>query len=121
VFSVLLALAAPAQAIETPFEAARRGARCGLETDGTLSCRYRVGADLEFDLAHVAQDDVRLRLARSDPDGDYATEREMIDGCVQLRYGALGLARGGSRFDHAFVSSRNGFVYRSLRECRASR
>jgi hypothetical protein len=119
VFSALLALAVPAQAIETPYEATRRGAHCGLETDGSLTCRYRVGADLEFVLTHVAQDDARLQMERSSPEGDYEAGRETVDGCVWVRYGAR--ARGGSRFEHAFVSSRNGFVYRTLRECRLSR
>lgn len=119
-FSALLALAAPAQAIETPYDAARRGARCGLESDGSLTCRYRLGEGLEFTLTHVAQDGARLLWPRPASAGDYEAG-PMADGCVPVRYGALGLARGGSRFEHAFVSARNGFVYRSLRECRQAR
>jgi hypothetical protein len=50
VFSVLVAAALPAAAIEPPFEAVRRGADCNLETGGSLTCRYRAGRDLAFEL-----------------------------------------------------------------------
>jgi hypothetical protein len=50
VFSVLVAAALPAAAIEPPFEAVRKAAHCNLETDGSLTCRYAAGRDLAFEL-----------------------------------------------------------------------
>jgi hypothetical protein len=116
-----LLCAAPAAALETPYAATNRGAQCGLQTDGTLSCRYRVGRDLEFTLYRVAEPDVRLEIARSNSEGDYTIESSLQDRCVLVRYGRRGMAAGGSDFVFAAVSGRNGMVYRSLPECRLGR
>ena len=120
-FSALLASAAAAAAIEPPYEAVRRGADCNLRSDGSLACRYRAGRDLEFELRRVGEPGVALRLLRSSEAGDYHADREMLGHCVFARHGTRGRERGGSEFVFAFVSGRNGFVYRSLRDCRLAR
>lgn len=120
-FSALLASAAAAAAIEPPYEAVRRGVDCNLRPDGSLACRYRAGRDLEFELRHVGERDVALRLIRSNEAGDYRADGEMMASCVFVRHGARGREAGGSEFAYAFVSGRNGFVYRSLRDCRLAR
>lgn len=117
----LLVAGAGAAGIDTPFDAATRGARCDLEPSGALTCRYRVGLDLEFTLHEVNQRSVTLRLVRSSEDGDYRADREMMSQCVFVRYGRRGLELGGSEFAYAFVSGRNGSVHRSLQDCRLSR
>jgi hypothetical protein len=116
-----LAAAAPAEAIETPFEAARRGARCNLEVDGSLTCRYAIGSDLVFTLRRVGEPGVALLIDRSHPEGDYIADADMIERCVFVRHGARGRAAGGSDFAYAYVSGRNGFVYGYLRQCRQVR
>jgi hypothetical protein len=120
VFSGLL-VATAAAALEPPYEATRRGARCDLEPDGSLACRYRVGRDLEFALRRVGEPGTRLVLERSGESGDYRADREMMANCVFVRHGERGREQGGSEFAYAFVSATNGFVYRSLRECRQAR
>ncbi len=119
--SALFAAAAAAAALEPPYAAVQRGADCNLRPDGSLGCRYHVGRDLEFELRRVGEPDVELRLIRSGEAGDYRADREMMSRCVFVRHGERGRAQGGSEFDYAFVSGRNGFVYRSLRECRLAR
>jgi hypothetical protein len=121
VFSALLAAAAAAAALEPPYEATRRGAHCDLEADGSLACRYRVGRDLEFALREVGEPGLRLELERSSEAGDYRADAEMMSRCVFIRHGERGRAAGGSEFAYAFVSGRNGLVYRSLRDCRLAR
>ena len=116
-----LAAAAAAAAIEPPYDAVKRGARCDLEPDGSLACRYRAGRDLEFELRRVGEPGVALRLLRSSEEGDYRADREMMGRCVFVRHGTRGREQGGSDFSYAFVSGRNGFVYRSLRDCRRGR
>ena len=117
----LLLCAAPAAALETPYAATNRGAQCGLQTDGMLTCRYRVGRDLDFTLLRVAEPNVSLEILRSDPEGDYTVERELNSRCALVRYGKRGMAISGSDYVIAAVSGRNGMVYRSLRECRLAR
>jgi hypothetical protein len=116
-----LLCAAPAAAQETPYAATSRGAQCALQPDGTLSCRYRVGRDLEFALNRVAEANVSLEIARSDPEGDYYVETSLQSRCALVRYGKRAMAVGGSAYVFAVVSGRNGMVYRSLRECRLGR
>ena len=122
--SLLLAAAlaaVPAAAQETPYAATSRGARCDLEPDGTLTCRYQVGRDLDFTLRRVAEPDVRLEIARSDPAGDYFIEPSLVGRCLLVRYGERSMAIAGSNYVFAAVSGKNGLVYRTLRECRLSR
>jgi hypothetical protein len=99
----------------------RRGVDCNLRPDGSLACRYRAGRDLEFELRHVGERRVELRLIRSSEAGDYRADGEMMSRCVFVRHGARGREQGGSEFSYAFVSGRNGFVYQSLRDCRRAR
>jgi hypothetical protein len=121
-FSALLLLAAaPAAAIEPPYFAAYHGARCNLEPAGSLTCRYRVGADLEFMLKRVAERDVRLEILRNSAEGDYYVEPKLVDRCASVRHGRRGLEGGGFAYSYALVSGKNGLVYQSLRECRLSR
>jgi hypothetical protein len=115
------AAAASAAALEPPYDAVKRRARCDLEPDASLACRYRAGRDLEFELRRVGERDVELRLIRSSEAGDYRADGEMMSRCVFVRHGARGREQGGSEFSYAFVSGRNGFVYQSLRDCRLAR
>ena len=64
---------------------------------------------------------VSLRLLRSSDAGDYRADARMMSDCVFVRHGAAGRAAGGADFVYAFVSGRNGRVYRQLSECRESR
>ncbi|HKX37535.1 MAG TPA: hypothetical protein VJN20_02650 [Burkholderiales bacterium] len=113
--------AAPAAALEPPYFAAYNGARCNLEPSGSLTCRYRVGADLEFLLKRVAERDVRLEILRSSPAGDYYVEPKLVDRCAAVRHGRRGVAGGGFEHSYALISGKNGLVYQSLRECRLSK
>ncbi len=117
----LLLAAAPAAALESPFVATTHGAKCNLDSAGYLNCHYRVGAELEFTLRRVAEPDVRLEIQRSDPEGDYFVAPKLEGRCALVRHGRRGLEGGGSMTRFASVSGKNGFVYRSLRECRLSR
>ena len=113
--------AAPAAALEPPYFAAYRGARCNLEPTGSLTCRYRVGADLEFLLKRVAERDVRLEILRNTPEGDYTLQPELVDRCAVVKHGRRGTAGGGPEQSYALISGKNGLVYQSLRECRLSK
>ena len=111
----------PAAAQETPHAATTRGATCNLDASGSLFCVYRVGHDLEFSLKRVAEPDVTLEIAHSDPQGDYFVEPALVSRCALVRYGQRSFAVSGSNYVFAAVSGRNGLVYRTLRECRLAR
>lgn len=117
----LLGAAAPASAQETPYAALGRGAACNLDADGSLTCRYVVGRDLEFVLRRVAEPGARMEIVRERPEGDYVIERSVNGDCVYVRFGPGSGAPAGASYIFATVSKRNGMVYRSLQECRASK
>jgi hypothetical protein len=116
----LPAALAPAGAQETPYAATSRGAACNLEVDASLTCRYVVGRDLEFVLRRVSQPQVTLDIVRADPAGDYTIEPTLLGQCVLVRFGGR-VGTPGAGYVYATVSGKNGLVYRSLQECRASR
>ena len=117
--ALLWAMAVAAQ--ETPYAATSRGAQCSLQKDGTLSCRYVVGRDLEFSLHRVAEPNVRLEVVRNDPAGDYRIEPKLLDRCVLVRFGERDAAKSGAGYVSAAVSGKNGMVYHSMRECRLAK
>lgn len=116
-----LLAAAPAAAVDSPYLTTLYAAKCDLEPSGELTCRYRVGADLEFLLKRVSERDVRLQILRNDPEGDFTIEPALVDRCVLVKHGRRGIAGGGGQYNYALVSGKNGIVYRSMRECRLSR
>ena len=119
--AVALLWATAVAAQETPYAATSRGARCALQKDATLSCRYVVGQDLEFSLHRVTEPNLRLEVVRNDPAGDYRIEPELLGRCVLVRFGERDAAKPGAGYVSAAVSGKNGMVYHTLRECRLAR
>jgi hypothetical protein len=117
----MLFAAAPAAALEPPYFAAYRAAKCDLEPSGSLTCRYRIGADLDFTLKRVSERGVHLEILRNTPEGDYYLQPELVDRCAVVRHGLRGVQGGGPEHSYALISGNNGLVYQSMRECRLSR
>jgi len=111
-------LVAPARASVEPYLAAWHGTKCDLEVDGALTCRYRIGASLEFVLRRVGEPGVRLEVLRNDREGDYALDPELRGTCLVVRHGWSARPAPGAEFGIAAVSAVNGIAYRTLRECR---
>ena len=116
-----LLLAAPAAQAEEPYTAVVHGTRCDLEADGALTCRYRVGASLEFVLRRVGTPEVEVAVLREDRPGDYALDPLRHGGCLFVRYGAAARPPPGMEHAYAVVSSVNGLAYRSLQRCSEAR
>jgi hypothetical protein len=116
-----LLAALPASAGEETYLAVSRGARCGLQADGSLTCRYRVGAGLEFVLHRVGEPAVRLEVLREQPDGDYRLDPVRHGTCLFVRDAGPAPAAGNPARRYAVVSTVNGAVYRGLGRCSAAR
>ncbi|MGH8721895.1 MAG: hypothetical protein ACREU4_07920 [Burkholderiales bacterium] len=116
-----LILVAPARANVEPYLAAWHGTKCDLEADGALTCRYRIGASLEFILQRVGEPGVRLQILRNDREGDYALDPEPLERCLVVRHGWSARPAPGAERNIAAVSAVNGVAYRTLRECRGAR
>src|SRR5687768_16758726 len=116
--TILVAAAQLAQAQDT-FDVAVRGVSCRQNQQGVLNCTYRVGKDLEFGIASVGSPDAGISFLRSDITGDYYARFGTLHGCVIIALGSA--SRETKRSGFAFVSPRNGKVYREWEECRAAK
>jgi hypothetical protein len=84
----------------------------------TLSCNYVVGKSLRFSIDGIGDADTGITFHRSDIKGDYFATYGVLHGCVVVKPG------GSNEIDislhrkwYAFVSPKNGKVYRSWQEC----
>lgn len=109
---------------ETTYDAVTVGIKCYLGR----TCEYRVGRSLYFTIEGVGTADVLIIFHSASEEGDYYAEvwasggafwtsRSSLD-CVIVRAGdALGRER---YLDKAFVSPRDGKVYRTQEDCHAA-
>jgi hypothetical protein len=116
-----LAAASTAWAIEPPYEATTRGALCKSTPQGPRECSYSVGRDLAFSIAPIGEPDALISFIRSDDGGDYYASFGVLAGCVVVKHGKRGMREADSRYAYAFVSPRNGRVYRDWHDCRKAK
>ena len=98
----------------TTYDATIDGMSCRQQPSGRLDCEYRVGSSLRFVIAGVGQDDAAVTFFRVDSIGDYYAGYAALHGCVVIK--PTRQARD-SVASFAFVSPRDGKVYRSWQNC----
>ena len=102
------------------------GKKCETSTfDQSLSCEYMVGTGLKFTIAGIGQPDTAITFLKSSFDGDFYASVGLLHGCVIVKRGTTGVetdvALETSDFlDFAFVSPKNGKVYKSWEQCKAA-
>jgi hypothetical protein len=91
----------------------------------SIECNYKVGKDLYFTIAGVGEPDAGVTFMKSSYDGDFYASFGIMHGCVIVKRGPKvanhEIAGPGSLMDFAFVSPRNGKVYRTWEDCGSSR
>lgn len=102
------------------FELTVRGATCKQDVGGTVSCRYVVGEDLEFSIAAVGTTNAGISFLRSSIRGDYFARYGIQHGCVIVEHGERSVAKSLAA-SWAFISPKNGRVYRTWQECQESK
>ena len=102
------------------FQATKEGASCGPQWPNkyVTECEYRVGRALRFSIVGVGGTSPRVRFLKADSGSDYFASYSTGDGCVVVERGEQGKTL--LSFDKAFVSPRDGRVYRSRLECQAT-
>ena len=116
--ALALVAAGPAWALDPPYEATTRGTLCRPSAQQPVECSYSVGRDLAFSIAPVGQPDATVSFIRSNDQGDYYGSYGVGAGCVVVKHGQRGVRDAGSRYAYAFVSPKNGRVYRDWHDCR---
>ena len=104
---------------QSAFDATVRGASCKQGPTGALNCNYKVGGDLEFSITDAGAADVGISFLRSNIKGDYYARFGPMHGCVIVAQGEA--TTSSAPVDFAFVSPKNGKVYRTWPECQAPR
>lgn len=96
------------------YDAVVRGMVCTQQPNGQLDCEYKVGRSLRFAIAGVGQDDAAITFFKVDFDGDYYASVGVLHGCVVVKPSHPTVEEG---IQLAFVSPRNGKVYKDWRSC----
>lgn len=114
---VVLASSAGAQtspaALNKTYDAVIEGMTCRQQASGRLDCSYRVGDAVRFAITGVGQDDAVVHFLKVDSTGGYVAGFAALHGCVVVKpTGADSLAA------LAFVSPRDGRVFRAWQLCR---
>jgi len=106
-----LTLVSPAVWAEGPaYDDTLSGKKCS-ESDQQLNCEYKVGRDLEFSIAGIGVPDTSITFTRTmGLEGEYYASFGLMHGCIIIKHG-----KNSNLFfkDFAFVSPKNGKVYRT--------
>jgi hypothetical protein len=109
----------------TTYDLVLAGKKCKTGTNQTLSCEYTVGTGLKFVITGIGQPDTGVAFTKSAFDEDFYASYGLLHGCVIVARGTKGVesedaSEPGGFADYAFVSPRNGKVYKSWEQCQAA-
>jgi hypothetical protein len=105
---------------QSVYDATIRGASCKQNPAGAMNCEFIVGKDLKIAMADVGASDTGISFIRSNYEGDYYARFGVMHGCIIVAPG-MRAPRPENAFEFAFISPKNGRVYRDWRECHATR
>ena len=100
----------------TAYEDTLSGKKCR-EYDQQLNCEYKVGRDLEFSIDGIGMPDTAITFTRTKGlQGYYYATFGLRHGCIIIKHG-----KSSNLFfkDFAFVSPKNGKVYKTWEDCKA--
>ena len=99
----------------TTYDAVVRGMSCKQKATGEMTCDYKVGTSLRFEIVGVGQADVSVHFYKVDEQGSFTASMAPLNGCVRV------VPRSDSSStaapDLAFVSPSDGKVYRTWNAC----
>ena len=113
--AILTFLAPPVWAGGTAYEDTLSGNQCK-ESHQQINCTYKVGKDLEFSIDGIGMPDTGITFTRSKGiEGDYYATFGLMHGCIIIKHG-----KNSNLFfkDFAFVSPKNGKVYKTWEDCK---
>lgn len=109
--------AAYAESAPTVYEAVLKGKTCKYEESSqSVDCEYKVGTGLHFLIEGLGQRDTGITFLKSSADEDFFASLGLLHGCVIVARGKKGEGIADVP-EFAFVSPRNGKVYKSWEEC----
>jgi hypothetical protein len=113
----LVAGKSEAQSTSAPnrtYDAVIEGMTCRQQANGRLDCAYSIGESLRFTVAGVGQEDAVVSFAQVDSTKGFVAAYSTLHGCVVVKPAAA----GDSSVALAFISPRDGRVYRIWQHCK---
>jgi hypothetical protein len=104
---------------QTTFDLVVKGKSCNEQRTQQLDCDYKIGTQFWLSIASVGSSDAGVTFMKSDFNGKYYGTFGISHGCVIVKTGAANTT--SSPFDLAFVSPRNGKVYKDWPSCQAAK
>lgn len=90
------------------------GQKCS-SSRNQIQCDYRIGRSLLVQIVGVGLPEVAITTYQADDKGDYYASVGMLHGCVIVKPGEQTPLEGWGNL--AFISPKNGKVYRDWRTC----
>lgn len=114
--ALALLLMPPGMAADQTYEDAIKGKSCKESGSQRLDCTYRVGRDLYIAIAGIGMPDAGINFYASSLEGDYYASVGVLHGCIIVTPGKLSESKedGG----YAFISPKNGKVYKDWCSCK---
>ena len=96
------------------YDAVIEGMNCRQQANGRLDCGYAIGESLRFTIAGVGQEDAIVSFAQVDSTKGFVAAYSTLHGCIVVKPAAA----GDSSAALAFISPRDGRVYRIWQHCK---
>lgn len=94
-----------------------KGKQCAEEYNQQLTCSYKIGNDFSLAIVGIGLPDTAVTFMKSDFNGDYYGTFGLLHGCVIVKTGVKN--KTSDPFDFAFVSHKNGKIYKDWQSCKA--
>jgi len=119
ILSLSVALLCPVKAFgQSTFELIVKGKSCAEQKSQQVDCDYRIGTEFWLSIAGVGNGDAGVTFMKTDFRGKYYGTYGLAHGCVVVKTGTGN--KTTNPFDFAFISPRNGKVYRDWQNCQAA-
>lgn len=115
---LLLLFSLKSFAVSSTYDATINGKKCKESTNQTLSCDYKIGNSLHISINGIGAPDTGVSFIKSDFDGDFYGTFAIGHGCIIVASGN-NHGKGKEFFDYAFISPRNGKVYKDWKQCKS--
>ena len=85
---MLLCMPHHSWAIASTYDEVLKAKQCGQQRySQTLSCEYKVGADLHISIDGIGQEDTGVTFVKSNAEGDFYATYGILHGCVVVKRG----------------------------------
>lgn len=109
----------PSSSKDYAFNAVRESKECHASLQ-SINCTYRLGDHLKFSIDGVGEIDAAVTFEFVSPESPYHARFAIKSSCVLIQRKLLNTPYSEAISDMAFVSLRNGKVYRTWPECKES-